>query len=313
MPMRRLIIKTFVTILVPVVFFTFVMLMWPDNLSKISHEKNAVLAYERLDSLKDVNKVVIMSGSNGAFGFESKILEDSLHLPVVNTSTHAGLGIRMPFELYKDFLKKGDVVIFCPEFPLFSDRLYGESTLLRVLSTHLPKAYTKMTLRHWCYSFKYLGIHFFDAMDHRHFHRPFEGAYSASSINRYGDLDYPRESKGELNPKVLFLYTPMDEETTAYLKYIHDFAKDKGVTLVFLPPVMAESSYRDQASQLDTLERFLDDKGIPLQGPSCRYAFPDTLFYDTPYHLTLYGAHLRTLKVLEDVKRVLKEQTDNRE
>ena len=78
--MKRLIIKTFFTILAPVVVFTFVMLMCPDNLSKLTLEANVGLAYERLDSLKDVNKVVIISGSNGSFGIESKMLEKKQNL-----------------------------------------------------------------------------------------------------------------------------------------------------------------------------------------------------------------------------------------
>ncbi len=311
--MKRLIIKTFFTILAPVVVFTFVMLMCPDNLSKLTLEANVGLAYERLDSLKDVNKVVIISGSNGSFGIESKMLEDSLHLPVVNTSTHAGIGVRMQFEMYKDFLKRGDIVIFCPEYGSGDWRLYGESTLYRVLSTHLPKAYLKLSFRQWCSTFKYVGIHFWDAMDHRHYRYPFEGPYSSSSINRYGDIEYPREHQEVLNPSVVYFSNTMDEEATSYIKYVHDFAKSKGLILVYLPPALIESGYQSQKSQLCSLEQFMKDNNIPLQASPGRYAFPDTLFYDTPYHLTMYGAHLRTLKMLEDVKRVLAEKKDKDE
>lgn len=306
--MRRLIIKTFITILVPVVVFTLVMVLWTDNLSKLAHEKNVLLAYERLDSLKDVNKVVVISGSNGGFGIESQILADSLKMPVVNTSTHAGIGIRMQFEIYKDFLKRGDIVVFCPEYGSGQLRLYGESTLLRVLSTHLPKAYLKMNFRHWCHSFKYIGIHFLDAMEHLHFHRPIEGPYSSSAINRYGDVEYPREHM-DIKTNDVFFSATMDEETTAFYQYLHDYLRDNGITLIHLPPALIESAYLNEGNEknLDSLETYMKKNNIPFQAAPRRYVFPDTLFYDTPYHLTVYGAHLRTLKMVEDVKRVLKE------
>ena len=77
--MKRLIIKTFIIIIIPIIISSIIMLMKKDNRSLYSHEINASLAYERLDSLKDTNKIVIISGSNGGFSINSKILEDFHH------------------------------------------------------------------------------------------------------------------------------------------------------------------------------------------------------------------------------------------
>ena len=98
-----------------------------DNLSYYSHERNFSLAYYRLKALKDSNKIVIIGGSSGAFGFNSRMIHEAFNMLVVNTSFHAGIGIRMQFELYKDLLQKGDIVIFCPEYGngINKGRLYG--------------------------------------------------------------------------------------------------------------------------------------------------------------------------------------------
>ena len=83
--MRRFIIKILLIAVLPVVAVTLRMILKTDNQSKQSHEVNLRLAYHRLDSLQGVNKIVIIAGSNGGFGFNSKILSDSMHMPVVNT------------------------------------------------------------------------------------------------------------------------------------------------------------------------------------------------------------------------------------
>ena len=125
--MKRLILKTTLLIFISIMIMDIIMLSGQDNCCLHSHEKNAILAYKRLEALKDTNKIVIITGSNGSFGINSRMIHKSFNMPVVNTSIHAGMGIRMQFELYKDLLRKGDVVIFCPEYGEGFDkgRLYG--------------------------------------------------------------------------------------------------------------------------------------------------------------------------------------------
>ena len=149
--MKRLILKTTLLIFISITFMDIVMLSVKDSYCLHSHEKNAILSYKRLEGLKDTNKIVIIAGSNGQFSINSRMIHKSFNMPVVNTSFHAGMGIRMQFELYKDLLRKGDVVIFCPEYGGGKQRLYGGTTLLRVLGTYMPSAYKKITFSQWVY------------------------------------------------------------------------------------------------------------------------------------------------------------------
>ena len=300
--MRKFIIKTFVFLSLSVVLITFLMIKIGNNWSKNSHEINVVLAYERLDSLKDCNKVIIIAGSNGCFSFDSSVISDSMHMPVVNTSTHAGIGVRMQFEMYKELIKKDDIVIFCPEYYSGISRLYGEVALFRILSTHMPSAYRKMSLAQWYNTFKYIGTHFENAIKVVNCQQ-FEGPYSASSVNEYGDIECEREHQSF---GVYKLKGEMDLETLAYYQYIHDYSKNNGFTLIYLPPVLAESAFLNQKEQIDSLELFMNRNNIPFHVKPERYSFPDSLFFDTPYHMTLSGAKKRTLYVVEDMKRFIK-------
>ena len=300
--MRRFIIKILLIAVLPVVAVTLRMILKPDNQSKQSHEVNLRLAYHRLDSLQGVNKIVIIAGSNGGFGFNSKILSDSMHMPVVNTSVHVSIGVRMQFEIYKDFLERGDIVIFCPEYYRGKQRLYGEASLLRIVSTHLPSAYLKMTIPHWQHSLKYVVQHYLEAIENTE-KQSDKGVYSACSVNEYGDVAKHREHKNPIK-KVHSILAPMDEETSEYYRYIHRFAKEKGIKLVYLPPTFCESNYRTQKAKIQTLARQMSALGIPYMAQPERFVYADSLYYDTSYHLTNYGAELRTKAVLEILREL---------
>lgn len=300
--MKKLIFKSTVLIVVPIFVVSIIMLLKKDDWSRLSHEVNVVLAYNRLDSLRGTNKIVIVAGSNGSFSINSEIIEDSLHMPVVNTSTHAGLGVRMQFEIYKDFLEKGDVVIFCPEYYADKSKLYGESTLLRILSTHMPAAYLKMSLPQWIYIFKYIGIHYKEA-NKNHGFRHFDGPYAANSVNRYGDVSYYREQKGVKD--IYRFMGSMDDETTSYYRFIHDYTKQKGITLIYLPPTLMKKNYINQKPQIDSLALFMSKNRIPFRSMPERFVFDDSLFYDTPYHMTSRGAAIRTVVMVDEIKKVL--------
>lgn len=299
--MKRLMFKTAIMIIIPIIVVSGLMVMKTDDCSKISHEVNVALAYSRIDSLKDHKKIVIIAGSNGGFGIDSKIIEDSLHLPVINTATHAGIGVRMQFEIYKELLREGDIVIFCPEYYSNKTRLYGESTLFRILSTHMPSAYFKMNFDQWINTFKYIGIHYQKARRNEEC-QPFDGPYSATSVNSNGDIGYLREHK-EVRDKYHFVGS-MDDETTSYYQYIHNYTDKNGIILIYLPPTLMESNYLDQKSQIDSLELFMQKHNIPFKAKPTSFVFNDSLFYDTPYHMTSQGASLRTHIMVEEIKKM---------
>ena len=108
----------------------------------------------------------------------------------------------------------------------------------------------------------------------------------------------------------------MDEETAEYYRYIHRFAKEKGIKLVYLPPTFCESNYRTQKAKIQTLAKQMSalgiqtlakqmsELGIPYMAPPERFVYADSLYYDTSYHLTTHGAELRTKAVLEILREL---------
>lgn len=304
--MRRFLIKVFYVVIlsfVTIIIISVFMLLSKDRQSYYSHERNTVLAYERLLALKDTNKIVIIAGSNGGFGINSRLIEQAFHMPVVNTSTHGGIGVRMQFEMYNDLLREGDIVVFCPEYGGGENRLYGESTLVRILSTHLPQAYSKFSYAQWLHVLKYIGIHYREAHKHRRA-KELDGPYSAKAINEYGDIEWKREHQDSIS--CYDIKDIIDKEIISYYKYVHATTKERGIRLLFLPPTLIRSNFNGHAALIDELAQQLKQDGIPLQSDPLRYSFPDSLYYDTPYHLTSVGADIRTEMMIDDMIRILK-------
>ena len=280
----------------------FIMLYRVDKWSIYSNEKNFLLAYNRLTSQRDSCKIVIIGGSNGAFGINSKMIKEAFHLPVINTCTHAGIGIRMQFETYKDLLRNGDIVIFIPEYGGGRGRLYGGSSLLRIASSHLPEIYRKVSLNQWLYLHKYFGIHNKEVYEHSDCIE-FDGAVSAKAINEYGDIEWEREHQDTIKNYTFSGF--MDRDFIAYYKYILSFTKEKGIRLVFLPPTLMKTNFNSCIKQIDSIANCLKENDIPWQSQPSRYSFPDSLYFDTPYHLTTSGARKRTELLIEDLHRIL--------
>lgn len=276
-----------------------------DNASYYSHERNFSLAYYRLKALKDSKKIVIIGGSSGAFGFNSRLIHEAFDLPVVNTCTHAMIGLRMQFETYKDMLRDGDIVILSPEYGGEKERLYGGYNLLRILSSHLPEAYRKLSLRQWLFIYKFIGIHNLGTSRHKDVEE-YDDVYSANALNEFGDIEWERKHKDFI--KNYNISGVMDGELIDYYKYIRDYAKSKGIKLVFLPPPLMKSNFKNCVKQIDSLAFCLKENGVPWQSPPSKYSFEDSLFFDTPYHMTQEGANIRTKAIIEDLHRLLNDK-----
>lgn len=274
-----------------------------DDWSIYSHEKNYVLSYDRLSALRDTNKIIIIAGSNGSFSINSRIIKEAFNMPVVNTSTHAGIGVRMQFETYKEFICKNDIVLFIPEYDDGDERLYGGSTLFRIVGTHMPSAYKKISARQWLHLYKYIGVHNKECYEHLG-SGEFNSPYSRGALNEYGDIEFEREHKDSI--KSYNLKGEMSVELIDYYKYIHDYVRSRGAKLIFLPPTLIESCYNNNTEQIDSVCTILNKNRIPYGAHPLRYVFPDTLYFDTPYHMTPAGASKRTEEVVEDMLRILK-------
>jgi len=61
-------------------------------------------------------RILLCGGSNLAFGIDSKRIQDTFGLPVINLGLHAGLGVEFMINEIKLSTKPTDIVIFSFEY-----------------------------------------------------------------------------------------------------------------------------------------------------------------------------------------------------
>jgi hypothetical protein len=70
--------------------------------------------------------VVLLGGSNVAFGYDSELISDSMNMPVINAGLHASAGLKYIIDDCFPRLRTGDILVFSPEYGHFFGKMaYG--------------------------------------------------------------------------------------------------------------------------------------------------------------------------------------------
>lgn len=104
----------------------------------------SVLKHDRLDALVG-NKIVLVGGSNLAFGVVSPKIEERTGCPVVNMGMNGYFGVRFMLEEVKPSLRQGDVVVVAFEWDNYFKSIDGSPVNLFGLAKSNPQALTFMT------------------------------------------------------------------------------------------------------------------------------------------------------------------------
>jgi len=264
-------------------------------------------------------RIIIVGGSNVAFGIDSELMEKQLGIPVINDGLHVALGIA-PLNEIKPYIHPGDIIIISLEYYNFtnSQSFFGEPQYLadwvefsprRIWDIHEPykqilPIYTIMLqrkvnrqLNYFLYGFSYEATRNFYSGDQFNAHGDFIGHIGAANQLPFNipDSEYP------IN---------LIDEAYIYLEDFNQFARSKGA-LVFYEAqahrqTNCEKTGRNQLIRFFNLIR--QRTTIPLLTNLDQLCLPDNYFYDTPYHLNKQGREVRTERLIVNLKNALSDK-----
>ena len=277
----------------------------------------AVLEKDRLIRTTPSPKMILVGGSNLAFGIDSRMMEDSLGVRVVNMGLYAKLGLRYMLAQVKPYIRRGDVVIIVPEYDQFYGKFSeGDNTLNTALlyapSDRIPdfiKSYSvvdvvlRPRVENARRSFLEATADLFGVKD-EYFPPDTNPVYNRHSFNQYGDV-VSHLGKKSMDPDSIYvkpLPPPKDfnRKTVDELNDIGDTARERGAHAYFLFPSYIDRSYVINAGAIEWLrQRLVRDMRVPILGTAQNFVFPSTWFFDTRFHLNAIGRGPRTVKMIE--------------
>ena len=265
---------------------------------------STVLKNQALDRASSP-KVVLLGGSNLAYGMDSEQLSRTLCRPVINMGLAAPLGFLFITNEAKGRLDKGDLVVLALEEEFYAQPERIEDVTIAVVDNR-PRSLAfvpvldrpRVIIDLLVMRLKAVKDYLVEVKGSGWGKR----VYRKREFNAHGDLVNHLE---EPIPEVLWPENNhqdpvvLDPSFWRIAREFVDAAHSAGAEVVFSWPSIAASQYHHSNSTAILIE--IQAHGLRTIGDPADYVFPDSLFFESHYHLHRTGRQLRTDRLLKDL------------
>lgn len=281
-----------------------------DSYNRAYEDKLELLKEETMD-----NRLILVGGSNVAFGMDSKTLEDKLqsNYEVINMGLHAGIGLIDILEDQKKYAKKGDIIVVIPEYIHFAggfgDEAFWDIASIRGVKPSDFKYLDHRFLTGCKYSLMKLNGAIGDAVDKirgkEKLKHDFE--YNREGFNEKGDfVGHWKIDLGPIEFKPKAMNEKVNNTMFRYLEKFNNEMQAKSIKVLYVPPVYNKDAATLDMDFIDETVTKLHHIGIDFIAPPKDYFYNKELFFDTIYHLNKSGIDKRMIQLSNDINRVIK-------
>lgn len=260
----------------------------------------------RLDNLKEKRKLIICGGSSSSYSINSKRLEVEFNRNVINTSLAMTIGSKFQLNLTKKYLKKGDVVLYFPEYESYYSNI-GGGDILYSLFFYYPSIWYNFDIKEkflFLVKSPKLTINCLKNILFKRNSDPIT-QYSRKAYNRLGDNNFLiNNNESTFSRNVSSRYNRLkskkiNDKFVNNLIEFNNFCNKKGVIFLFGFPPLAVNDFDDNFS-IDS-RKILKKTNLKFIGLPYKNVFADSLFYDTSYHMNGLGRNIRTQILVENL------------
>ena len=250
-------------------------------------------------------RIILVGGSNVAFGTDSYKIEQALGRPVVNMGIHAGLGLIFMLNEVKADIQRGDLIVLSPEYYIRE----AEYDLLELTIEFYPEAarYQPITpfnqvperLKRWVMQIQETvrGQGQITGND----------IYKRDAFNERGDL-VPQVNLDEGYP-IDDRHIIASKDYAAYINQMNLFqtyAESRGARVVFLYPSFVQTAFERNRGAIKFYQQQIDQQlKIPVLNQPETFSYPRAYFFDTAYHLNAQGREKRTEFTIDVLQKEL--------
>ena len=250
-------------------------------------------------------RIIFIGGSTLSFGLNSGMIKDSLDMNPINTSIHAAIGLIYMMDSTLPYIQSGDIVVVIPEYENFYGTFaYGDKELLWLIMDVSPSDRNKLKKEQWAKIISYLPKYSASKfMPTEYFNINEDDLYGVNSFNKYGDV----YTHWNLEKRNFSPFPPIPARLNySVVNELRDFREkllNKGAFLFIGFPGLQSTSFENQRANIMKVEAELKRNNFCLLGTPERYKMPDSMIFNTPYHLLKEGVDYRTQLLIEDLRK----------
>lgn len=276
----------------------------------VFHSSYQSVIQDKYRILKETNepKIVLVGGSNLAFGLNQQMLEEATGKKVVSLGLHGGFGQLFPSELAKENINPGDIVLLAYEYTWLEDIGFDHlgTDLVMTGIDHNIDMYKHVPLRKWKSFVGYL----FTFAKTKNSYVPAEGIYSRAAFDeKTGQMVAPRPDPMSYDQAVFgtvdITQIQISPKSVDYLIEYKEYLEKKGASVYFVSVPIIEDGLVGDKENLRLVKQYEQEQiGVPYISDPVEYVFPASLMSDALYHCNSEGENVRTKMLIEDLKKV---------
>lgn len=275
------------------------------------------LKHNRLAALPSP-KIVLIGGSNLAYGLDGAILEADTGCPVVNMGMNGYLGLRFMLAETLPYLNPPDIVVVSLEYQNFYNPPDGHATSQLMLVKSNPALIDYLTWEQ-----RWIAVANIPLAAQQKLFRIIRSAAtleddptqdmvmeieSLSGFDRYGGLTshLDREWPFERGDQFELSATPVNMEAMFLLQ---DFARQmeqRGVRTIYSYSPLERDFYEMHSQAIEALHQRLTLLApVIVPQPPTTFVYDSDLFFDSIYHLNKDGRGPRSQQLAADIRQIM--------
>jgi hypothetical protein len=297
--MKKIIARIFIYLVSVVIITVFLLCVLP--IAKDDYFISYKEKCKRIETLEGP-RLIFVSGSKLAYGLDSKRIQDSLHINVVNMGLSSYLGFRYILDDVSQYIKDGDIVVLAPIYNQF----YG-------MADGLPTGEFTFIIdeMHW----RKIGMlninQYVNVL--RGIPNVLRGKITTNLVaryekrmNEYGD-EFAHWSKNSVTlPDAECSYSQRDFDTKFASYFVNKINEIKQKAHVVMYPIgMYERLYACEIDYYNEIADYLEKEGIQYLRHPSECVLKDEYIYDIGLHLNKKGVDAYTAMIIDDLRTVV--------
>lgn len=292
--MKRFAIDILIFALAAVVVLAIACLALPGTRAKNSMLAHQIWIEKTLQETPG-GRIIFVGGSGCGNGFCSDMIANAFKRNVVNTGLHAGLGLIYQMKAVERGVKRGDCVIVVPEYANFNgEACWGDLELLSMVLDIIPSDRSLISLRHWFHLLQFVPAYATSKMVGLFKGKVCEYKPRTSPYGDSGWGQLSRDARITFPSASILMAEAYRGDAVDQLMLFKRNCENIGVRVFVCPPAYQRTSFERQKDYIQRVSRELEQAGVSFIAPPEKFALPDDLYFDTPYHLNLSGRRIRS-------------------